>query len=151
LPRKEEQDAPGKKTQSPENKSKFNQLNNILNHQLQDLRNASFEKYITNLSRQDKYIWKPMRNKRKLTTVISPIRKYTTPPPSNWARSDYEKAELFAEHLQEVFTPPGQPTTTRSRFSPQRSHTKPSTIKGFYAKRDPSSKNCYMYTTPPLD
>jgi hypothetical protein len=37
------------KTHSPENKSKFNQLGNILKHQLQDLRNASFEKYITNL------------------------------------------------------------------------------------------------------
>jgi hypothetical protein len=26
-------------------------------------------------------------------------------PPGDWARSDQEKADLFAEHLQEVFTP----------------------------------------------
>jgi hypothetical protein len=43
LLRKEEQDPPAK-THSPENKLKFNQLSNILKHQLQDLRNVSFEK-----------------------------------------------------------------------------------------------------------
>jgi hypothetical protein len=43
-------------------------------------------------------------NKKKFKrpqTPIPPIRKQD----SSWARSDSEKAEVFAKHLEEVFTP----------------------------------------------
>jgi len=68
------------------------------------MRNESFEKYVSNLKRQDNSIWKPIRNKRKPKTTLPLIRKYSAPPGS-WAKSDQEKEELFAEHLYEVFSP----------------------------------------------
>jgi hypothetical protein len=36
---------------------------------------------------------------------VSPLRIQTTGQPDKWARSDKEKAELFAVHLLKVFTP----------------------------------------------
>jgi gamma-glutamylcysteine synthetase len=43
------------------------------------------------------------KNRRKTKTTSPPIREHSTPPGS-WAKSDKEKAELFAEHLSEVFS-----------------------------------------------
>ena len=43
------------------------------------------------------------KNKRKPKTTSPPIGKYSTPP-GPWAKSDKKKAELFAEHLSEVFS-----------------------------------------------
>jgi hypothetical protein len=40
----------------------------------------------------------------KTQNNITPIRKYSTLP-GPWAKSDKEKAEIFAEHLSEVFSP----------------------------------------------
>jgi len=66
--------------------------------------NESFEKYVSNLKRGDSSIWKPIKYMRKPKTTSPPIRKYSTPP-GPWAKSDKEKAELFAEHLSKVFSP----------------------------------------------
>jgi hypothetical protein len=44
------------------------------------------------------------KNKRKPTSTSPPIRKYSTPP-GPWVKSNKEKADLFAEHLSEVFSP----------------------------------------------
>ena len=66
--------------------------------------NESFEKYVSNLKREDNSIWKHIKIKRKPKTSPPPLRKYSTPP-GPWAKSDKEKAELFAEHLSKVFPP----------------------------------------------
>jgi hypothetical protein len=68
------------------------------------MRNASFTNYISNLKRDDNSIWKPIKNRKTPQTSFPPIRKYSIPP-GPWAKSDKEKADLFAEHLSEVFTP----------------------------------------------
>jgi len=68
------------------------------------MRNESFKTYVSNLKREDNTIWKPIKNKKKPKISQPPIRKYSTPP-GPWARSDKKKAELFAEHLSEVFSP----------------------------------------------
>ena len=47
---------------------------------------------------------KPIKHRGKPKTTSSPICKYSTPP-GPWAKSDKEKAELFAEHLSDVFSP----------------------------------------------
>jgi hypothetical protein len=65
--------------------------------------NESFEKYVSNLKREDNSNRKPIKNRRKPTTS-PPICKYATPL-GPWAKSDKEKAELFAEHLSKVFSP----------------------------------------------
>jgi hypothetical protein len=43
-------------------------------------------------------------NRRNTASTSLPLRKYSTPP-GPWAKSDQEKADLFAEHLSEVFSP----------------------------------------------
>ena len=49
-------------------------------------------------------IWKPIKNRRNPKTTSPPIREYSTPPGPS-AKSDKEKAELFAEHFPEFFSP----------------------------------------------
>ena len=44
------------------------------------------------------------KNKKNPQTSFPPISKYSIPP-GPWAKSDKQKAHLFAEHLSEVFTP----------------------------------------------
>jgi hypothetical protein len=66
------------------------------------MRNESFEKYVSYLKREDNSTWKPTKNMRKPKTSPPLICKYSTPP-GPWAKSDKEKAELFAEHLSEGF------------------------------------------------
>jgi len=45
-----------------------------------------------------------IKNKKKPQTSFPPIRKYSIPP-GPLAKRDKEKADLFAEHLREVFIP----------------------------------------------
>ena len=68
------------------------------------MRNASFTTYVSTLKRDDNSIWKPIKNRKTPQTSIPPIRKCSTPP-GPWAKSDKQKADLFAEHLPAVFTP----------------------------------------------
>jgi hypothetical protein len=44
------------------------------------------------------------KNSRKPASTSPPLRKYSTPQ-GPWAKSDKEKADLFARHLSEVFSP----------------------------------------------
>jgi len=67
------------------------------------MRNESFEKYVSNLKRQDNSVWKPIRNERKPKSTSPSTPKYSTRP-GPCVKSDKEK-ELFAEHLFEVFSP----------------------------------------------
>lgn len=92
------------RTHTPDDRRKYMQKSNELKSKLNEMRNRSFEKYISNLTRQDNSIWKPIKNAKKPKTTSSPIRKYCTPP-GPWAKSDKQKADLFAEHLSQVFTP----------------------------------------------
>lgn len=92
------------RTHTPESKRKYNQLSSKLKTKLDEVRNASFEQYILSLTRQDNSIWKPVKRKNKPTSSCPPIRKsleQSTP----WAKTDKEKADLFAMHLSEVFSP----------------------------------------------
>ena len=68
------------------------------------MRNESFEKYVSNLKRQDSCIWKPIKKYEKPKTTSPPLRKYSTPP-GPWAESDKKIDGIFAEHLSEVFSP----------------------------------------------
>jgi hypothetical protein len=59
---------------------------------------------VTSLNRYDNTIWSPIKSTSKTLQANPPIRKQT-PTPGPWARSNKEKADLFAEHLADVFTP----------------------------------------------
>ena len=93
-----------RKYQTPEDKRNYNKANNKFKQKLQELQNATFANYISTLKREDHTIWKPIKSKKKPRTPIPPLRRNKTPP-SHWAKSDSEKANLFAEYFAEVFTP----------------------------------------------
>jgi hypothetical protein len=57
---------------------------------------------ISKLTRYDNSIWKPIRNLKQPKHNAPPIRKNNAEP---WAKSDKEKADLFAEHLSTVYNP----------------------------------------------
>jgi hypothetical protein len=82
----------------------INQHSNKLKSNLQEMRNESFKHYVSNLKTDDNSVWKPIKNRRKPASTLPPIRKYSTPP-GPWAKSVKEKADLFVEHLSEVFSP----------------------------------------------
>jgi hypothetical protein len=65
------------------------------------MRSESVEKYVSNLERENNSILKPIKNRRKPKTTYANIQH----PPGPWAKSDKEKAELFAEHLSPVLCP----------------------------------------------
>jgi hypothetical protein len=59
---------------------------------------------VTSLNRYDNTIWSPIKFTSKPLQANPPIRKQA-PTPGPWPRSNREKADLFAEHLADVFTP----------------------------------------------
>jgi len=63
------------------------------------MRNESFEKYVSNLKREDNSIWKPVK--------IGENPKQHHPQYTNiqHLRDLGQKAELFVEHLSEFFSP----------------------------------------------
>jgi hypothetical protein len=68
------------------------------------MNNAASAAYIATLKREDHTIWKPIKSRKKPRTQLPPIRSNTRPP-GPWAKSDTEKADLFARHLAEVYKP----------------------------------------------
>jgi hypothetical protein len=87
------------RTHTPDSRRLYSRTSNTLKSKLQEMRNESFEKYVSNLKRDDNSIWKPIKNRRNPKTTSPPIRKYLTPRRA-WAISDKEMPELFAEHLK---------------------------------------------------
>lgn len=89
------------RTRNPQNKTILNRLTHRLSVAMQEARNASFEHYITSLTLNDHSIWKAAKKFKRPVIAVSPIRN----PVGSWARSNEDKANVFAEHLTQVFTP----------------------------------------------
>lgn len=91
-------------TRAPQDKTKLNQAIKELKHMLENKNNADIQNYLQNLSATqstDYSLWKATKNLNKAQQSNPPIRKEK----GKWARSNAEKAQLFAEHLSEVFKP----------------------------------------------
>jgi hypothetical protein len=65
------------------------------------IRNITFERYITSLSKDNHTIWKATETFKRPQLSTPPIRR----PDRSWAKSKLVKAENFAEHLSQVLTP----------------------------------------------
>lgn len=89
------------RTRNNEDRLNYNRLRRKLHNTLKNTKNSSFEHFITTLSPDDHTIWRATKKFKRPYTPIPPIRK----PDRSWARSDEEKAIVFAEHLEQVFTP----------------------------------------------
>lgn len=124
------------RTRLPSHKKIYNKLANTLKKILLKVKNRSFENFLTNLSTNNDSL-------RKATKVALHY-KVTTPPikrsDRSYASSDSEKAELFKNHLSNVFQPNQEvsPTNTNAvlRYldlpfpnTPPVKHFSPSDIK----------------------
>lgn len=88
-------------TRNIQDKTQLNRLTHRLHQAIVESRNSAFKYYITNLSADDHSIWKATKKFKRPVVAAPPIRK----PNNNWARTDEEKADLFADYLAQVFTP----------------------------------------------
>ncbi|KAJ8735272.1 hypothetical protein PYW07_006892 [Mythimna separata] len=92
-------------TRSDMDRSLYNKISRELRELIDENKNAIFQHKISSLSahKKDNYsLWKMTKNFKRPQNHIPPLRKTSSHP---WARSDREKAELFANHLSEAFTP----------------------------------------------
>lgn len=89
------------RSRHPLDKTRLNRLTHRLHTAIQESRNESFEHYVKNMSPNDHSLWKATRKFKRPILQASPIRQTD----GNWARSNDEKAQVFAEHLSKVFTP----------------------------------------------
>lgn len=91
-------------TQHPKDKQKLNKACKELKQALNAQDNKEFEYYVSNLTPTEATnysLWKASKNLDRTTARIPPIKK------SNglWAKTNIEKAKLFATHLSDVFQP----------------------------------------------
>jgi hypothetical protein len=92
-----------KKT-APTDRCHYNHASRTLKTALYKLRNDTFTDYVSNLKSSDHSLWNAIKTRTKPTQPKPPIRNISTPS-SQWAKTNEEKADLFAHHLTEVFTP----------------------------------------------
>jgi hypothetical protein len=93
------------RTHAQADKNKFNKLNRRLKERLKEIRNQSFEEYVSKLTPYDNSIWKPIRN-------LKQPKHNAENNAEPWAMSDKEKADQFAT----VYNP------LHNDFDPQINH-----------------------------
>lgn len=91
-------------TRHPNDKTNLNRAVRKLKNLLFTLRDKGIGNYLENLTATeatDYSLWKATKRMKQQFQQIPPLRKED----GTWARSDKEKALIFADHLQRVFTP----------------------------------------------
>jgi len=89
------------RTRLPYYKQEYNNLYNSLKRILSKNKALSFENYLSNLSTTDGSLWKATKHSPQYKASSTPIKK----PDDSFASSDFEKAELFKNHLYDIFQP----------------------------------------------
>lgn len=92
------------RTRDKTDKNKYNRSIKELKKCLLEERNFGIQTYLENLTpteTSDYALWKATKKINRPKHFCPPILKSD----GSWARTDTEKAETFAEHLEEVFTP----------------------------------------------
>lgn len=85
-------------------KTNFNRASRRLKRLLQNLNNMWFQEFTSNLSpteATDYSLWKVTKKMKQPQTPIPPISK----PDGTWAKTNQEKADIFANHFSNVFKP----------------------------------------------
>lgn len=138
------------RTHHPSDKTKLNNLSNLLKAKLKNLREDSFKSYVSNLNRYDNSIWKPIRSSLKPQITSPPIRKL--PPALGWAKSAKEKADLFAYHLSGIFLPHEDTLINPTPENPTPPETPPTPIPSVTPKDIKSEiQRLNLKKTPGLD
>lgn len=87
-----------------ENKLKLNNLCNKLKSLIKHVKNETVNRYLSVLNDQkdtEYSLWKATKALKRPKNHTAPIRN----DDGTWARSDKQKADLFAKHLEETFQP----------------------------------------------
>lgn len=91
-------------TRDPAHKKVFNSLCKLVKTHIRNHNNDSFNHFITTLGSTkdtDYTLWKVARSLRKPPGYSAPLKRSN----NTWARSDEERAETYAEHLEQTFQP----------------------------------------------
>lgn len=97
----------------PADKAKLNKITRQLKTKLNADKNEGIQQYLKSLSpsqASDYTLWKATKKLNKPQDRNPPILRTD----KSWARSDQEKADVFADHLSNVFTPFEQLVTAES-------------------------------------
>lgn len=97
-------------TRSPQHKTELNRTIKELRNLLKIVKEEAIQTYLKSLTpteSTDYSLWKTTRKLKQPQQHVPPLRNNT----SGWARSDKEKAELFALHLENTFKPYPSETT----------------------------------------
>jgi len=93
-----------KNTRTPDTKTQLNRAIKELKALLHEFNNNSIQMYLAELTPTDatEYsLWRATKRIKRPQVHIPPIKKED----NEWARSDAEKAQVFANHLEKVFSP----------------------------------------------
>jgi hypothetical protein len=82
-------------------KMEFNRLTNNLKSEISKIKEERFDQQLSQLTTKDGSLWSATKRIMKFITPSSPLRCID----GTWAKSDYEKASLFSEHLRATFQP----------------------------------------------
>ncbi|KAL4123100.1 hypothetical protein QTP88_015330 [Uroleucon formosanum] len=85
-------------------KTEWNRVSKILHDKIKEMKNETFKSYLSSLTvadNTDYSLWKASRLMKRPHVQIQSFRKED----STWARSEQEKAEMYARHFEHVFMP----------------------------------------------
>lgn len=91
-------------TRNPADKTNFNRISNNVNKSIKKYKQECFDNYLSGLGPEmdkDYSLWKATKKFKRPVVRASPLKNAQ----GRWVRQDKEKAELFAQHLANVFQP----------------------------------------------
>lgn len=89
------------RTRHQADKQAFNRLSNRLKREICQFKKEKWQRHLESLSVSDNSIWRETKRILKHSPQCPPLRR----PDQTWAKTDIEKADLFSEHLSNVFKP----------------------------------------------
>lgn len=91
-------------TRDPADKTILNNKTQQLKRKIQKIKEDFINNYFTNLTADEETeysLWRATRKLKRPVTHIPPLRKSD----GGWARNSKEKADIFADHLEDIFKP----------------------------------------------
>ncbi|KAL1124057.1 hypothetical protein AAG570_001827 [Ranatra chinensis] len=89
------------RTRYPSDRQHYERLAQELRAELSLFRSDTYNSYIASLCTHDRSLWDSTKRLLRSHSAPSPLRR----PDGSWARSDEDKAQLFANHLCSIFQP----------------------------------------------
>ena len=90
-------------TRSPEDKKLLNNLGQNLKRAIQTYKNESFTQFLHGLTNEESTnysLWRVTKKFKKSSEYIPPIKMQN----NQWARSNQQKTDCFAEYLEQIFS-----------------------------------------------